>query len=236
MSERPPRPDMRQGRETMFRISASLNFWPRWWPSPNDHKFAAMHRPSRRCSTLPPQGTSLAQFARDCILFEDDVVIAVNKPVGLPSTIDGSLLMPLVMRLEGILFAEGKPNKVFDVHHLDRGASGAMIFTRSEKASHRIFSMFKKNAVSRNYLAVVEVSSANTISVGDTGRLTARLAHDKGEDDMTDDDECFEHDVRIRIAPEHVEGRCAQRDGLAGTTAFQHPTALRLTSCQECGR
>lgn len=84
------------------------------------------------------------------ILFEDDALIAVNKPAGLNS-------QPTSAR-EGESASDwvaaywGRDPGV--VHRLDRQTSGAMIFAKTHRATAKLAQQFKDGAVGKRYLAV----------------------------------------------------------------------------------
>jgi 23S rRNA pseudouridine1911/1915/1917 synthase len=84
------------------------------------------------------------------ILFEDDALIAVNKPAGLNS-------QPTTAR-EGesardwVAAYWGRDPGV--VHRLDRQTSGAMIFAKTHRATAQLAQQFKEGAVGKRYLAV----------------------------------------------------------------------------------
>ena len=93
------------------------------------------------------------------ILFEDNHVVAVNKPAGWPSThFDGS--EETVDRLVKAYLKEKyrKPGNVFlgVVHRLDEPVSGALAFARTSKAAARLSEQFREGAVEKTYWAVVE--------------------------------------------------------------------------------
>jgi 23S rRNA pseudouridine1911/1915/1917 synthase len=93
------------------------------------------------------------------ILFEDNHVVAVNKPAGWPSThFDGS--EETVDRLVKAYLKEKykKPGNVFlgVVHRLDKPVSGVLAFARTSKAAARLSEQFRERAVEKTYWAVVE--------------------------------------------------------------------------------
>ncbi len=93
------------------------------------------------------------------ILFEDNHLIAVAKPAGMPSThYDGS--EETVDRLVKAHLKEkySKPGDVFlgIVHRLDKPTSGVLLFARTSKAAGRIAEQFRTGAVDKIYWAIVE--------------------------------------------------------------------------------
>lgn len=92
------------------------------------------------------------------ILFEDNHLLAVNKPCGVLVQGDETGDEPLVeLAKQYIKEKYGKPGDVFlgVVHRLDRPASGVTIFARTSKALARMNSIFAERQVKKNYWAVV---------------------------------------------------------------------------------
>jgi RluA family pseudouridine synthase len=84
------------------------------------------------------------------VLFEDEWLVALDKPAGLPS--QGTL-----SSAEGnaVAWAErhvGRP--VFSVHRLDAGTSGVLLIAKSQAAATRLAAAFKDSLVAKRYLCV----------------------------------------------------------------------------------
>ena len=92
------------------------------------------------------------------ILYEDNHLIAVEKPPGILSQGDysGEASMIEVVK-EYIKEKYQKPGNVFLglVHRIDRPVSGAMVFARTSKAATRLHQSFLKDEVAKAYLAIV---------------------------------------------------------------------------------
>lgn len=93
------------------------------------------------------------------VLFEDNHLIAVNKPAGVLSQPDQTG-DPTVMDAvkEYIKFRYDKPGDVFlgSIHRLDRPVSGVILFARTSKALTRMNEQFRDRKVEKTYWAVVE--------------------------------------------------------------------------------
>jgi 23S rRNA pseudouridine1911/1915/1917 synthase len=93
------------------------------------------------------------------VLYEDNHVIAVAKPAGVPSThFDGSA-ETLDRAVKAYLKAKfAKPGEVFlgIVHRLDKPTSGTLLFARTSKGAARLSEQFRAGAVDKVYWAVVE--------------------------------------------------------------------------------
>lgn len=93
------------------------------------------------------------------VLYEDNHLIAVNKPAGILVQGDRSgkeSLMDVVK--EYIRRRYQKPGNVFLglVHRLDRPVSGVVLFARTSKGASRLMKQWKARQVRKIYWAVVE--------------------------------------------------------------------------------
>lgn len=92
------------------------------------------------------------------ILYEDNHLIAVNKPGGLLVQGDKTGDKPLVELLkEYIKEKYDKPGNVFlgVVHRLDRPTSGVVIMARTSKALQRMNQLFANRSLSKEYWAII---------------------------------------------------------------------------------
>lgn len=85
------------------------------------------------------------------ILFEDDDIIAVNKPQGLATLPEGSGKAVCLLSLLEI----SRKEKLYVVHRLDKGASGVIIFARNPVAHKHLNDQFALHRVRKAYLALV---------------------------------------------------------------------------------
>ncbi len=85
------------------------------------------------------------------IIFEDDRIVAVNKPVGLP-TIPGRGEIGIAVNVE---IERRLRKKIFVVHRLDLDASGILVFAKDAE-THRLLSMeFEERRAKKEYLVAV---------------------------------------------------------------------------------
>lgn len=111
------------------------------------------------------------------ILYEDNHIIVVHKPQGIPSQEDtsGDKDM-LTMVKEYIKEKYNKPGNVFVglVHRLDRPTGGVMVFAKNSKSAARLSEQIANGEMDKTYFAVVNgnVSSAS-------GRLINYLKKDE---------------------------------------------------------
>lgn len=93
------------------------------------------------------------------VLFEDNHLIAVNKPAGLLVQGDITEDKPLSEYVkEYIADRYKKPGAVFlgTVHRLDRPVSGVVVFARTSKALTRMNKLFQDREVEKVYWAISE--------------------------------------------------------------------------------
>jgi 23S rRNA pseudouridine1911/1915/1917 synthase len=94
-------------------------------------------------------------FPREiAILYEDDFVVAIDKPAGLAAVPIAGSDAPSAW---AILAAEMKRRKqrVFVVHRIDRFTSGLLLFAKTNAARDVLVRQFLKHTPVRQYLAVV---------------------------------------------------------------------------------
>ena len=93
------------------------------------------------------------------ILFEDNHLLAVNKPAGLLSQEDYSGQPDLLALCKEYL--KRKYNKKGNVflgllHRLDKPVGGVMLFAKTSKAASRISEQIRKRSIKKKYYTVVE--------------------------------------------------------------------------------
>lgn len=92
------------------------------------------------------------------ILYEDNHLLLVEKPINVPVQADSSRDPDLLTLLkEDLKKRYQKPGNVYLalVHRLDRPVGGAMVFGKTSKAASRLSDMMRRQAIERRYLAVV---------------------------------------------------------------------------------
>ncbi|HHY83772.1 MAG TPA: RluA family pseudouridine synthase [Clostridiales bacterium] len=92
------------------------------------------------------------------ILYEDNHLLVVEKPVNIPTQEDASGDPDLLSLLkEDIKARYNKPGNVYLglVHRLDRPVGGAMVFAKTSKAASRLSDQVRTHAFGKEYLAVI---------------------------------------------------------------------------------
>lgn len=101
------------------------------------------------------------------ILFEDEHVLAVNKPAGVlsvPGRQGGRGLAEIVAEMTG------RSEKLLLVHRLDRDTSGVLVLTKHTDAQRSLSQQFAGRHVTKQYLAIVDGSPEE-----DSGMICAPL-------------------------------------------------------------
>lgn len=105
------------------------------------------------------------------ILYEDDYLIAVNKPAGMPS-VPGKIDLPDVVSKLGMHSAFLKP-----IHRLDMATSGILLMAKEETFFKTMQSMFARRDVKKEYAAILTLTKPQTLT-GDCGTISLPLAPD----------------------------------------------------------
>ena len=93
------------------------------------------------------------------ILYEDNHLIAVNKPFGVPVQPDESGDKSLLDYIKDYIKDEyNKPGEVFLglIHRLDRPVSGVVVFAKTSKALTRMNDLFRTREVQKIYWALTK--------------------------------------------------------------------------------
>jgi 23S rRNA-/tRNA-specific pseudouridylate synthase len=102
---------------------------------------------------LPPAPTTARLSAED-ILYEDDWLVAFDKPAGLPShaTVDPN--RPHLLGLATAVLAGRGDEPYLGVHHrLDRDTSGVVLFTKRREANAAVAALFAGREIDKTYVA-----------------------------------------------------------------------------------
>ncbi|MPM46628.1 tRNA pseudouridine synthase C [bioreactor metagenome] len=86
------------------------------------------------------------------IIYEDKVLLAVNKPAGLLSVATDTEKERTAYRL----LKPGREGRLFVVHRLDRDTSGVLLFAKSQEIKDALQKNWEETALLREYLAVCE--------------------------------------------------------------------------------
>jgi len=112
------------------------------------------------------------------VIYEDNHVIVVNKPQGVPSQADKTGDMDMLTLVKQYIKEKyNKPGDVYLglVHRLDRSTAGLMIFARTSKAASRLSNYIRDGDFKKEYIAVV----CKKLEVGKTEILENYLVKDE---------------------------------------------------------
>lgn len=110
------------------------------------------------------------------VLFEDNHLLVVEKPVNMPTQEDESKDLDLLTALKQMLKEKyQKPGNVYLglVHRLDRPVGGVMVFAKTSKAASRLSDQVRTRQLEKQYLAVVHGQPRSN-----SGRLVHYLLKD----------------------------------------------------------
>ena len=103
------------------------------------------------------------------VLYEDNHIIVVEKPVNVPSQGDNTGDVDMITLVkEYIKEKYKKPGNVYVglVHRLDRPVGGIMVFAKTSKAASRLSESIRVKDFQKTYLAVVNGTFSKELKVG----------------------------------------------------------------------
>lgn len=110
------------------------------------------------------------------VLFEDNHLLVVEKPINVPVCEDESKDLDLLTILKSYIKEKyNKPGNVYLglVHRLDRPVGGVMVFAKTSKAASRLSKQVMEHKLEKTYVAVV------CGKVMESGKWTDYLVKDK---------------------------------------------------------
>lgn len=120
------------------------------------------------------------------IIYEDNHLLVVEKPVNMPMQADSSKDKDLLSLCKEYLKDRySKPGNVYLglVHRLDRPVSGVCVFAKTSKAASRLSKQISDHTFMKEYLAVVDGEQLE-----DQGHFEDYLLKDKNTNTVTVDD------------------------------------------------
>lgn len=84
------------------------------------------------------------------IIYEDDSIIVVIKPIGILSQLDEKGRANMISLLENHTNGE-----IFPLHRLDKDVSGVMVYAKTQTAASRLSQDIANNNFSKEYIAII---------------------------------------------------------------------------------
>lgn len=106
-----------------------------------------------KTAELVPLDPVLAREIEAMILYQDDQLIVLNKPPGLPTQGGPGISKHLDMMLAALRGPEGEKPRL--VHRLDKDTSGVLVVARTPGVAAKLASAFRGRTVEKIYWAVV---------------------------------------------------------------------------------
>ena len=100
----------------------------------------------------------MAELQKINVIYEDNHLLVVEKPINIPVCEDESKDMDLLSILKSYLKNKyNKPGNVYLglVHRLDRPVGGVMVFAKTSKAASRLSKQVSEHSLKKTYYAVV---------------------------------------------------------------------------------
>jgi len=96
----------------------------------------------------------ITEFHTIAILYENDDLIAVDKPIRLASIPERNREKISLLKL----LSEARQQKLFVVHRLDKQVSGVILFAKNAETHRYLNQLFEQRKIHKTYLAIVHGS------------------------------------------------------------------------------
>lgn len=119
----------------------------------------------------------VAEPFRLSVLYEDEALLALDKPAGMvvhPAAghLQGTVVHQLLAR--GPLSTLGGAERPGIVHRLDEGTSGVLVIAKTDEAHQDLIEQFKKRSIEKIYMALV-----HGVVSEDEGRIEGPIGRDR---------------------------------------------------------
>ena len=115
-----------------------------------------------------PPSEALQELLQNAVLFQDEYLLVINKPAGLPVHGGTGVKIGLIEALRHIYPAL---TGLELVHRIDKGTSGCLLLAKNAKSLKILSAQFKAREVKKTYHALVEESWPEQISEVDAPLL-----------------------------------------------------------------
>ncbi|MCX6990606.1 MAG: RluA family pseudouridine synthase [Chlamydiae bacterium] len=111
------------------------------------------------CFELPPEISLEAEDIPLNILYEDDYILAVNKPFGMvvhpgPGHPKSTFVNALLFHCKNLEYEGTDPLRPGIVHRLDKDTSGVLIAAKTSSAHRALVELFSQRKIQKTYVAV----------------------------------------------------------------------------------
>jgi RluA family pseudouridine synthase len=145
------------------------------------------------------------------IIYEDDYLVIVDKPAGLPVLPDGWEKDSEYL----VKMLEEEFGKVFIVHRLDKITSGVMVFARDAKTHRALNIQFEKHDAQKTYHAILEGNPKWEEKIA-KHPLRANVGHKHRT--MVDDKRGKPSETRFRVIKRYLESALVEAKPMTGRT------------------
>ncbi|MCA9508281.1 MAG: RluA family pseudouridine synthase [Myxococcales bacterium] len=114
------------------------------------------------------------QEVLDRIIYRDAMILALNKPSGIPVHAANGGRHNLEQYFHLLQF--GLPQKPHLAHRLDLGTSGCLVLARHAQSARRLLQLFSEGLVKKSYVAMV-----HGVVLADEGRIDVALSKQSPE-------------------------------------------------------
>ena len=94
------------------------------------------------------------------IVYKDENVVVIIKPVGMPSQSDPTGDKDAMTATSELLSSQGERDALWLVHRLDRNVSGLLAFARNKKSAAELSRIIQNGVFSKKYIAVCHGEAA----------------------------------------------------------------------------
>jgi 23S rRNA pseudouridine1911/1915/1917 synthase len=147
------------------------------------------------------------------VIYEDNHLIAVNKPAGMLVQADETGDTPLSEHVKDYIKARyDKPGAVYlgTIHRIDRPVSGAVLFARTDKALTRMNKLFQEQKIQKTYLAITlqcpkpEFGTLKHYLMKDSDRNIAKVFDAPSNRNAGAKESVLEYELRAQIGDHHL--------------------------------
>lgn len=162
---------------------------------------------------LPSANLSQVQALQDKILYEDDVLMVLNKPAGLAVHGGSGLQFGLIESLRA-LRPEAKQLEL--VHRLDRETSGCILIAKRRSALRSLHEQLRNKTMDKQYLALVRGHWQKHVKLIAAPLLKNTLK--SGERVVRVDAEGKASETRFRIIEQYTNSTLVEASPITGRT------------------